>query len=465
MDTVKTVLSEILVREKEIGVYRYYYKNFQIWRIYRFDCRNHLLKQRIPRYTNNSLAKKGFIRYWQFLCNFVISFYKLSRLFIKKVDKVDNIVFAFPRLQYLDGMLIDKFTDPVIDKTQLSESVLVFQNSSRVQYSGKRWKNERVISTDCMIFLSYLWGALYVLFFMFTSTGRTIRHLFNVTRLYFNLNYTNFFMWNIKFCSFLFLTKVYNLIFKRLNCKRLFLVDRAIFLPQIFVAHSLHLLVYEFQHGVTCSDTPLYSGPYDPVSDPDYFLAFGEIWKGRQFAIPIERILNIGWAYKDLIMRIPVKNMHSQNDVLVISSPGITEKIVYTVVDLAKCYKLYNFYIRCHPQEMMSEELKDVIAKNPNIYIADNRIDSFMALRSYIYVIGENSSVLYEALSLGRRVGRFSYNGFSLLHLENIVGEDGFYYLNGVSDFANFINWHFDVKRNCSMYADLNSDLVNDLLK
>lgn len=83
-----------------------------------------------------------------------------------------------------------------------------------------------------------------------------------------------------------------------MRCQNVYVVNRMVCLPQIIAAHQCGLMVLEFQHGITMGVTTLYAGQYDAVADPDYFLVFSEFWRGNQFAIPQDRITNIGWAYK-----------------------------------------------------------------------------------------------------------------------------------------------------------------------
>lgn len=464
MRTATSVLSEILNREKELDLYSYLYMGFPIWRLYRFACRNRVLKRNVHDYTNNSLKRANYRRYFVFLKKSISSFILLLKLLISR-KHIDNAVFAFPRLQFCKDLYIDKFTDPVIDRTNLAQSVCVFQNSSRIDYSGKRWKKERVISTDFLVLLAYTFCFIYSLFVILTPTYAQIKKLHKVASPYFYLNRRDLFIWILQFSNFALLSYLYKLIFRSLRVKRIFVVDRGIFIPQIFAAHKLNLCVYEFQHGVTFSDTPLYAGPYNILTDPDYFLAFGDIWKGRQFAVPVERILNIGWAYKTFISIFLENNKYVKNGVLLISSPEKTERFVQTALELAKCYQTHQFYIRCHPQELMPENLKKMIELEQNVFLADNRIDSYIAISSYEYIIGENSSVLYEALSLGKKVGRLAYNGFVPLKVEGI-SEDGFYYFFCKEDFKLFIQRDINQNNNSKKaFSDFNVDAINSLLK
>ena len=54
--------------------------------------------------------------------------------------------------------------------------------------------------------------------------------------------------------------------------------------------------------------------------------------------------------------------------------------------------------------------------------IVDNKIESFCALSQYECVIGENSTVMYEAMSMCKKVGRLNYGGFCVKETDLIHG-------------------------------------------
>lgn len=192
------------------------------------------------------------------------------------------------------------------------------------------------------------------------------------------------------------------------------MVNRDSFKSQIFAAHQLGLKVYELQHGVTMGPTVLYSGFFNPVIDPDYFLTFGAMWKGELFAMPVDRTINIGFAYKNYIQSLNVKISKGIESVLVISSPAITEEIVTIVEKLAILYPMNKFYFRTHPQENLSVSQKERLTLCFKCFLFGKSIESNIEILSYEHVIGTNSSVLFEALSLGKNVGRLAFGGLFL---------------------------------------------------
>ena len=98
-----------------------------------------------------------------------------------------------------------------------------------------------------------------------------------------------------------------------------------------------------------------------------------------------------------------------------------------------------------------------------NLHLDDNTIDSLFALCHYQYVIGENSSMVYEALSVGKMVGRICYNGIISTRFSD-KEDDGFVYLYNDEDFKKLIN-SGNYQTNNKAYSDFKPDIFNSLLK
>ena len=457
--TEEFLLEEFLEKEKELGLNDVQYMQMPLWRLFRVSYREKYIKKYLVDYSAQSAQRETLIWLAYNAMYFISSAFQLVKSLIAK-KHYNNIVFAFPRLQKLnENLYIDKFTDPVIDATHIKESVCVFQFINRKIYKGKRWKEDRVIRMEFIVFFSAFVALLLWPIIAF-SARKEIKRLYDKVCCIFHLGTIEYVRWCIKFSFFKCEVGLYCFLFKKMRCQNVYVVNRMVCLPQIIAAHQCGLMVLEFQHGITMGVTTLYAGQYDAVADPDYFLVFSEFWRGNQFAIPQDRITNIGWAYKNIINKLPMKEVVHENTCLVISSPEISSKLVETVLLLAHEYSQFRFHIRCHPQESISINILKKIKRVSNVEIVDNNVDSFMALKRYLYVVGVNSSVLFEALSMGKIVARLNFNGFCPIptHIE----EDGFYYVSCLVDFQKFIN----SKNNGSpsgFYNDFNPNFINSI--
>lgn len=456
---VENEILNLYRNELQAGLYNLKYNGIPIWRLYRFNCRNRALKLLFPEYTNKS--KKAYDISVKKTVNIVCrSFASILRLRMTNT-KVSNIFFAFPRLQNIDGILIDKFTDPVIDYSDLKNDVIVFQKLGRRWSEGDRWMRKRVIYSESIVVISYVLSILYFVVHFFSKPAKDIALLYNKAKLLFPLTKKDLLIWHLKFVIFRVMVNKYKSLFKRLCCKRIFVVDREVFFPQLAAAHMSNISSYELQHGVTCGETVLYTGHYDSKIDPDYFLTFGDIWRGNQFSIPIDKMINIGWAYKNFIQKEMHVKEYPEYTVLVISSPEITRNLVNTIIDLAKMNRSFEFHIRTHPQEIITDELKQKIKDVDNVFEVDNTQDSFIAIQAYHHILGENSTVLYEALSMGKNVGCLSYNGFNPIRLADNLNE-GFFYLRKAEDFKEFVR-HKVNNLNNNIFSLFNPTAVNNL--
>ena len=244
-----------------------------------------------------------------------------------------------------------------------------------------------------------------------------------------------------------------------MEVKNVFGVSRILFKPVSFAAKKNNIKVYEFQHGITQTTTELYGGNYLPAIDPDYFLLFGDACPHDVFGIPTNKVINIGWAFKIYLGETTNKS-YLMNSCLVISEPTITDKIIEATIELSKKYPAFEFHIRRHPQEAFSEEQIALINQYEKIKDVTNEINSFIVLLDYNFVIGENSTVLYEALSLGKKVARINFCGLNPVSRSE---EDSFYYLDTVDDYKNYIEGERKIK-SCAIYSDFKTNIFNSLI-
>lgn len=380
MASVSEVLLELIELEERLDLYNESYKDAPIYRIFRFNLRNKYLKKRIPSYTCDSRGTK-FV-FSSTIKNIIYSIYDISRLFFEN-RRVNNVIFPHFRLFEIQDKLIEKFTDPLIDYSSLHKSSLIFQQSYRFFYRKKRYNVRIMRQMECLEAIANILSVVLLPVFYLKKNRMLIDKLFIKLKFDFCLARKDAFKLYIHYLRFYILTKIYKSIFKHLHVKNILIVNRYSFMAQIFAAHQLGIIVYELQHGVTMGNTILYSGKFNSVIDPDYFLTFGSLWKGPQFSIPLEKIVNIGFAYKTYVKNLVNKNYKGNKAVLIVSSPAITDNIVCIAELLAIKYTNYTFYIRCHPQEELNEMQKYRIMKHSNITYSEKNIESNLEILSY----------------------------------------------------------------------------------
>ncbi len=455
------ILEEINLKEKELDLYDFKVLDVSIWRLVRFSIRVKKIKEYCV-YSNRTTKVK--VSLYELLTSYLKSLFQYFGLIFKNLN-TPYLVLAFPRLIKQKNSYFDKFTDPLIAQSNLKNNTLVLQRN----LSGKQFKpreNVGVVhgTSDFIEYTSKIIGLFlspifYLLFF--TKINKLIKRAsvyFSISRKYILIiSYKT-----AEFCTGYFLV---NLLLKNLKIKKIFLVNRAIFMPFIAVAKKMNIQVYELQHGITHSETELYTGEYQKEIDPDIFLNFGSKWIGNQFSVPLEKQINIGWAYNSwLLTKVNVKIKN--NSVLVVSSPAISNQIIKTTLQLANKYKDYFFNIRLHPQEALSKRQKEILINIPNISVVDNQnVDSLISVLEHQFVIGENSSVIYEALNFDKRVGKIMFNG---LDSKNKLDDDinGIEYIYSIEDFALFLsNRSNKIKDSSGIYDTFDVEKFNKLLK
>ena len=429
--------------------------NLPVWNIIKYDIRRkYLLEKGICESLQSVKVSisliQSLIGMWKSFCGFL----KICII----PPKVDNIIMGFSRLDNINGEYIDRFTDPVIDLSKLKDNYICFEYGRTGLHMSPRKNVNRVIYTDFIYLFSLIWGyffAIPTMIYNYRELQQFKKCLIDVTSLDIKLFYLSRIISEFK-CN----VCIFEIIITHLNAKRIFGVSRILFKHISFAAKKKNLLVYEFQHGITLNNTELYSGNYIPEIDPDYFLLFGDSCPRDVFGIPKELTINIGWAFKQYIKGVSADN-NLPNCCLVISEPQISNQIIEATLILAKHNPHINFHIRRHPQESFTVEQKSRFESVQNVIDSTNKKNSLLVVMAYNYIIGENSTVLYEGLSLGKKVARLNICGLHPLLRDN---NDSFYYIDRVEDFEVYINAPVK-KMKADVYSDFNVELFNSFLK
>ena len=248
-----------------------------------------------------------------------------------------------------------------------------------------------------------------------------------------------------------------------MNIKAFFAPSRNNFLPIIPAAKLCNIAVYELQHGITYGESVTYSGYRDPMFIPDYFLAYGNMSKTDKYGIDVEKIKVMGFAFNDYLQKFNKAEAVSPQDVLVISDPEITDKMISICLLFAKANPNISLYFRPHPGEILSEEQTKNLLKLNNIHLNDNTQNILVTLYQFKHIIGENSTVLYEALSYGKKVGRLYMNGLAPKDLDK-DDPDYFWRIEDADSFKKFIDASPEAKKQRKIYSKFDRKVLEDLI-
>ena len=126
-------IKEVADLERTLGIDNLLIKKIPIWHIIRFRVRSKLARK-IGR---PSKTKKTKFALSTILQNFVNS-YKQFRWLKHQQTEIENIIFAFPRLYKIQDSYVDKFTDPLIELSDLKRSYTIFQRYHSGQHHEPR---------------------------------------------------------------------------------------------------------------------------------------------------------------------------------------------------------------------------------------------------------------------------------------------------------------------------------------
>ncbi len=425
-----------------------------LWRICRRSVRIKYL-----RIVNKTTKPE--INYIHILFNIFISFFQLLYLilFVKK----DYVFFPHSRLYKIDGQYIDKLSDPIIDSvSEIKKSFCILQNPQNGKQNYPRYHNKNAYNLDSVVAISTLFSAIFKKYYSKKYSAEILQVL-NIIHPDNNeiAAYRDIIVRDV--ANFFITYKLYSIILHALSPKAIFVIPREVFSSAVVYCRRHGIKTMEIEHGITMTENELYSGLYNETYDVDYFLTFGQASNDTCFGMPLDKVRNIGFAYKHwLFERIPQNKKSSDKIILILSEPHITDRIVQTTIELALTYKDYFFCIRCHPQERLSKEHINTLSLYNNISIADNKQESLYSFYLYDAIIGENSSSVYEALSIGKRVGRLNYNGFKSININPIIYSGKV--LNNIGDFMQLMTDDPVVTKTHTAYSDFNQELLLNLM-
>lgn len=447
------LLERLYSKEKELKLDSITIKGVPLWRIVRYYSRLHYLSIHAGYVATSSNQKvvgprriKLFSGYWKYLS-----------------QKELNVLFTFNRLVMYKGQYFDKLLDPVVEESFLKNANYLIADSPYYTGNYSRMHKDHTVSNERRtLSMQILLHSFKILSPLICK--KSVSLVFNMAKEAFELPDSFIKKYYESVAVFLAEYYYYLFWFRLLKPRRVLLVFRAGYFGQIAACKQLSIPVAEFQHGITLDRTVSYTGDYDCRIDPDYFLTFGSYWKSDSFGMTDERTICVGWAYSQLMSRILENCMKIDGTVLAISSPEISDMLLDAISQLSHWNPHIKIHIRLHPSERYNDSQNEKLNTIPNAEVVDNSNDSAAVLPLYNYVVGENSSVLYEALSLGCRVGLLNICGLRPpLEKPGII--NSFYVINNPSDFDRFIEEDFtNIQEKESFYSTFQANKFQDFM-
>lgn len=447
------IIKDICHREVKFGCYSAQIDGVSLYSLYRRYIRREVLDH--SGMNVKDLKDRGQVQKKEMLVSIVDSLFHLLRLLFSP-KKYSTVFFPFPRVEKINGVYLDKFTDPFIDVCGLNDDYIILERGRAGVHFKPRAHARKIVNIDFL--------TLYVRFYSYFFWRKHYRNyssqydaLFLSIHKAFGLEITKEKMVR-ELYSELLIINIISRILIRISAERVIGPARDYQATSFISAHRVGIKAFEVQHGITYGETVMYSGYRDPIKEPDAFLAFGFNKPLDVYGIDEDKIVTIGWALNDYLSKQLSAEQYKETDVLVISDPEITDAIISITLILAESNPNSTFYVRTHPHETLKQSHILAISGKNNIKLQDKSINIAVVLQGFKHVIGENSTVLYEALAAGKKVGRLFYDGLFPKYLEE-SDRKCFWEIRNAQDFNVFLNEDVSCKESKSIYSKFNKEL------
>lgn len=391
--------------------------------------------------------------------SFFISSFQLGKLLLS-MKKYDNVFFAFPRLESIGGLYVDKFTDPFIVESGIKDFI-IFENGRGGVHMRPRYNDSHIVNTDILTIVSVLHSSVFWRFWYLMNKKLLDGFIKELVSVYGEnvIDKGTVLKSVLKSIHF---SRLIETVLRSIHAKNVFAPAR----PFDIFAATRHLGIrsFEMQHGITYSETALYSGYQHGESIPDYFLSFGEMSPKDVYGINPDKVINVGWPLFDFCKCSSGFVKYHATDVLVISEPEVSDKIIDATLILAKAFPDSRFYIRPHPHETYNNAQSKLIHLLPNVSINNNKVNIAEAMAGFENVVGENSTVLYEALACNKKVGKLYLSGLEPIYLEE-KDKESFWEIHSIDNLKQMLYGSVDDKNQKSIYSKFDAEKFLSLLR
>lgn len=221
-----------------------------------------------------------------------------------------------------------------------------------------------------------------------------------------------------KIKSFLTQTRGYERLFKLLGFKTIFIVN-AIQPGIIGGARRSGVRIVELQHGSISRFHPLHnwSTSSTPSTVPDEFWVWGESWiQGVRFGATTKPIV-VGAVSSYETVRTG-REPETKGLVAFMSSADVTEKLFATALKCAAENPDLEFIYKAHPREDLNRQLLELQERTDlrNLTILEHENSALALIKRSEYVVGVNSTTLFEAAGMEKRVAVIKVSGWEFVH-------------------------------------------------
>lgn len=378
------------------------------------------------------------------LREFFLSFYLL--LF----QSGKNIFLTSSGAKNLNGKYFDKSALPIIEAFFPNFFIIESNTNSNFLYKS--------------------FNGFFKIFIPLLKTENLIRSDFNrilyALAEYFPDLIIDFHELNKVFIDFQYDFRCYKFIFSIKKTQNLF-VSRGNEKGAFFAGKSLGINTFEIQHAAIEFDNPLYSYPCSISKDSNIaysniFLSFGSFWM-KQNHFPCKKKYSLGIEHPSI-----KSNSKTEESILIISTIIHGDELASLAKELSEKDKNEKIIFKIHPNEYHRKQyFKKFFFANINIQIISDELNvNELIIRSKLVIVIV-STVLYEAITLGKKVAVYKKLNFS--SQINAFSLPNVYCFDSISDVFEILDKptikSFDIKIFEPLNKDLIKSIVNQTLK
>jgi hypothetical protein len=406
-NSVRDITNKIIEIEKDKNLLSWNITGVHIWEIIRYKIYLTVLSQIEQEIESRSTSthKKLNASFSRLIYKF--NQYRHAIIFNPFFDfkKADVLVFESSRKLLLDQEYIDPYTKFLCDELD-SKGIIIIRYQSAYSYDKLAKKSFKTKHLDSIQIISNFINRFIICKLPIEEVTKikVIERIF-ASELELKINLVRLIKKEITL--FKINTFFFNLLLKTKKAKTIYIVNFCDKPALIAMAKKNQIQVIDIQHGLISSNDLIYHYPKIKEGDlkyfPDQFYIWDKIWCNT-CSIPLEEenIIHYGNKYLDYQKNKYSKLKKNNNQLLIISQPGLTRQIARFVIEEIDNLKSYNILYKLHPNEYSYAfsylEFKKLAIIN-NISFIEERADLYQIFAETKYVLGVYSTALVEAIS------------------------------------------------------------------
>lgn len=415
--TSNNIYFKFIELEKKYKFFEWKEENIYFYKLIRFELYNDIL------YKNLLIGKahdkvKNFKRFLT-----ILNFFLKDICYLKK-KKVDVVIFDNNRFFYNDLKFESLYTFDLIRKLEKEKVNFEVEYPIDVENFYKyKWHSK--IKIKILILIIYFKIKIY--FMKECDLPEKIVKISKIFSKNFDIKLIDNKKIFLEIKKFQIKYNFYKKYFYKKEIKKIYLVCSYGKEALIAAAQDLDIEVIELQHGVMAKYHVGYNFPDVKIPYfPDKLLLWGEYWKDNVNLPKNVKIELYGYPYLKRQYEKYQNIEKNLNQVIFISQGTIGKKLSEKAIEFAKENPDLKVVYRLHPGEFLrwKKEYKDLY-ENRNLKNLEISSNNEKNLYEYLfeseYLIGVYSTVIYEALNLGIKIGVI--NLFGVEYVEQLIKE------------------------------------------